>query len=55
MEPLRHVAGLLLAATFGAVCAWSRLPAPAPPTLYGALLVVGATSGYIITTRLLGR
>jgi XapX domain-containing protein len=43
--------GLVLAFAIGAACRWFDIPAPAPPALQGALLVVAMTSGYIAADR----
>jgi XapX domain-containing protein len=38
--------GFLLALMIGAGCRWLDIPAPSPPKLVGALLVVAMTIGY---------
>ncbi len=50
-EWVRLLLGVLFAAGFGAGCALLRLPVPAPPALYGALLVVATTAGYLLVQR----
>lgn len=45
--------GILVALAIGALVRLLRLPVPAPPTLYGALMVVGLTSGYLIADHFL--
>lgn len=40
--------GLLIGFAVGAVCRWFELPVPAPPSLYGALLVVSVTLGFVL-------
>lgn len=45
--------GILLALLFGALCRWVKLPVPAPPSVYGALLVVATTLGYLAAAWLL--
>lgn len=49
----KTVIGLLLGFCVGLVCAWLEIPAPAPPVLVGALLVVAMTSGYVFTDKYL--
>ena len=39
--------GIIVALVVGAVVRWLKLPVPAPPTIYGALMVLGLTSGYL--------
>lgn len=45
--------GLLLGLGIGFGCRWLGIPAPAPPLLVGALLVVAMTSGYLMVDRVL--
>ena len=47
--------GILVAMAIGALVRLLRLPIPAPPTLYGALMVLGLTGGYLLTGWLLSR
>lgn len=47
--------GLLLGLAIGAGCRWLGIPAPAPPVLPGALLVVAMTLGYLVADRWLCR
>ncbi len=47
--------GVLVALVIGALIRLIRLPIPAPPTLYGALMVLGMTVGYLAMNWLLGR
>jgi XapX domain-containing protein len=47
--------GILVALAIGGLVRLLRLPIPAPPTLYGALMVVGLTAGYLIADWLLNR
>jgi XapX domain-containing protein len=44
---------LLLALAIGAACRWFDIPAPAPPRIVGAMLVVAMTLGFIATDALL--
>ena len=39
--------GILVAFTIGGLVRVLRLPIPAPPTIYGALMVLGLTLGYL--------
>lgn len=48
-------AGVFVALVLGALVRLLRLPIPAPPTLYGALMVLGLTSGYLLMNWLLTR
>jgi|GEM_PF-1457077 len=48
-------AGLIVALILGALIRLLRLPIPAPPTLWGALMVLGLTGGYLLTNWLLTR
>ncbi|MFW5951716.1 MAG: XapX domain-containing protein [Gemmatimonadota bacterium] len=47
--------GILLALVIGALVRLARLPIPAPPTLYGALMVLGLTGGYLLMNWYLTR
>jgi XapX domain-containing protein len=47
--------GLVLAFLIGAGCRWLDIPAPNPPRLVGALLIVAMTLGYIGTDWLMTR
>lgn len=47
--------GIIVALLIGALVRLLRLPIPAPPTLYGALMVVGLTIGYLLMNWLLAR
>jgi XapX domain-containing protein len=47
--------GILVALAIGAIVRLLKLPIPAPPTLYGALMVLGLTCGYLLTDYLLRR
>jgi len=44
---MKMAIGILLAAGIGAGCRIFELPAPAPPKLLGAALVVAMTAGYM--------
>ena len=50
---LQVTVGVVIAFGIGAFCRWFDIPAPAPPRLAGAFLVVAMTVGFLITDRLL--
>lgn len=47
--------GILVALAIGALVRLLRLPVPAPPTIYGALMVLGLTAGYLAMNWFLTR
>ena len=47
--------GLIVALVFGALVRVLKLPVPAPPTVWGALMVLGLTVGYLLAHWLLTR
>lgn len=47
--------GLIVAIVFGGLVRLLRLPVPAPPTVWGALMVLGLTVGYLIAHWFLTR
>ncbi len=47
------IIGFLIAILIGAACRYFKLPVPAPPTIYGVLLIMAITLGYIITDNIL--
>jgi len=47
--------GIFVALAIGGLVRWMRLPIPAPPTVYGALMVLGLTLGYLAVDALLNR
>ncbi|HLU26210.1 MAG TPA: DUF1427 family protein [Longimicrobiales bacterium] len=47
--------GVLVALAVGALVRLLKLPIPAPPTIYGALMVLGITVGYLAVDWLLSR
>jgi XapX domain-containing protein len=47
--------GIFVALAIGALVRLLKLPIPAPPTLYGALMVLGLTVGYLLTNWVLTR
>ena len=52
---IKIVLGLIVGFLIGAGCRYFDIPAPSPPVLPGALLVVAMTLGYSATDRLLSR
>jgi XapX domain-containing protein len=48
-------AGIIVALVIGALVRLLKLPIPAPPTLYGALMVLGLTGGYLLMNWFLTR
>jgi XapX domain-containing protein len=47
--------GIFVALAIGGLVRLLRLPVPAPPTVYGALMVLGLTLGYLAVDHLLRR
>ena len=47
--------GILVALVIGGIVRGLKLPIPAPPTVYGALMVLGLTVGYLAVDWLLRR
>lgn len=47
--------GIIVALLIGALVRLLKLPVPAPPTLYGAFMVLGLTGGYLLANWLLTR
>lgn len=47
--------GIIIALALGALVRLLKLPIPAPPTLYGALMVLGLTGGYLLMNWFLAR
>lgn len=47
--------GVIVALVIGALVRLLRLPVPAPPTVWGALMVLGLTVGYLLMNWLLTR
>ncbi len=52
---MKLLIGLVLAFLIGAGCRFFDIPAPAPPALQGALLVVAMTFGYLATDKLMAK
>jgi XapX domain-containing protein len=50
---LKLIIGIIIALIIGAACRYFKLPVPAPPTIYGVLLILAITLGYIITDKFL--
>lgn len=51
----RFIAGLFLGFGIGVGCAVFGIPAPAPPAIAGALLVLAMTSGYVVAEHFIAR
>lgn len=51
----KFAAGLALGFAIGFACAFTGIPAPAPPAIAGALLVLAMTLGYVGADRLAAR
>lgn len=47
--------GIVVALAIGGLVRLLRLPIPAPPTIYGALMVLGLTAGYLLVDHFLRR
>lgn len=47
--------GVIVALVLGALIRVLRLPVPSPPTVWGALMVLGLTVGYLLMSWLLNR
>jgi XapX domain-containing protein len=47
--------GILVALAIGGIVRLLRLPVPSPPTVAGALMVLGLTVGYLVADHLLRR
>jgi XapX domain-containing protein len=47
--------GILVALVIGGIVRLLRLPVPSPPTIAGALMVLGLTVGYLVVDHLLRR
>jgi len=47
--------GVVVALAIGGLVRALKLPVPAPPTIYGALMVLGLTVGYLAMDWLLRR
>jgi XapX domain-containing protein len=52
---IKMIAGIVLGLLIGAGCRWFDVPAPAPPKLIGAILVVAMTVGYLGADRLMSQ
>lgn len=54
-DTVRGLQGIGVALVIGAVVRLLRLPIPAPPTIWAALMVVGLTVGYLAMDWFLAR
>jgi XapX domain-containing protein len=45
---IKDVVSVLLAFGMGASCRFFDIPVPAPPRLFGALLIIAITAGYLL-------
>ena len=52
---LNLVLGLLMAFGVGAACRWLNIPVPAPPSVYGVLLILAITVGYLAVDHLMAK
>lgn len=52
---LKIILGLIIAFLVGAACRFFDIPAPAPPALTGALLVMAMSLGYITVDKMVTR
>ena len=50
----KSLIGLVLAFAIGITCRVFEIPVPAPPKLFGALLVLSITAGYLAADRVMG-
>ena len=51
---IKVLIGIVVGLVIGAGCRWFDIPAPSPPSLVGAMLVMAMTLGYGLTDRLIG-
>jgi XapX domain-containing protein len=52
---MKAIIGLFLAFAIGLACRAFGIPSPAPPLIFGALLVMAMTVGYIAVDRWMAR
>lgn len=52
-ETIRGLQGVGVGMVIGALVRLLKLPIPAPPTIWAALMVVGLTAGYVLMGRIL--
>ncbi|MEJ7863119.1 MAG: DUF1427 family protein [Pyrinomonadaceae bacterium] len=50
---LKLFIGVFIAFVIGAACRYFNLPVPAPPTIYGVLLIFAISLGYIAADNFL--
>jgi XapX domain-containing protein len=46
---VKNLIAVVLALLIGVACRWFEIPVPAPPRLFGALLILAVTLGYVLT------
>ena len=51
---MKTALAFLIALAIGVFCRWFDVPVPAPPRITGALLILAATVGYVLTDHWLG-
>jgi XapX domain-containing protein len=49
---MRTGLGMLIAFGIGVACRYFSVPVPAPPTLFGVVLIACITAGYLFADRL---
>jgi XapX domain-containing protein len=50
---MRTALGMLVAFGIGVACRYFGVPVPAPPALFGVVLIACITGGYVLADRLL--
>lgn len=52
---MKNLIAVCLALLIGIACRWFEIPVPAPPRLFGALLILAVTLGYVLTDTWIAR
>jgi len=52
---VKNLIAVCLALLIGVACRWFEIPVPAPPRLFGALLILAVTLGYVLTDTWIAR
>lgn len=52
---MKNLIAVILALLIGIACRWFEVPVPAPPRLFGALLILAVTLGYVLTDSWIAR